>query len=247
MAGSTNASGGGQDSNTTSREGTPKKWMTRSEMATALRVHSPGVIGEVWALALREITEESTRLGRLEDKAKSLLTAAGTSLALAFSFGAKTMIDNRLYLTQHWVLATLLVILLACATWFGLRSSMNAVEALRAIWAAHRTLSHRTILHAETLSTADDARDLRETDYSRGVPAPPPTDPEPHRVAMYRRFILPQLWEVVQLRFTLNEEKAAIVTAGQEQFMSFLKTLVATAFVVAGHPVAHLLIDVFAY
>lgn len=63
------------------------------ELLTRARAANVGakVFAHVWAMIDKMADAETARLARIEDKAKSLLTAAGASLSFTLTFGVKAL------------------------------------------------------------------------------------------------------------------------------------------------------------
>jgi len=102
------------------------------ELAERLRLKSPALVDEIYSIAQRQTQAEAGRQTRLDAKASSLLTAAGLSLTVAFTFGGQVLLARATELRQlgavRWSIV-LVTFLLAIVT--GLLASIFAVMALR--------------------------------------------------------------------------------------------------------------------
>jgi hypothetical protein len=168
----------------------------------------PRLIGEVYALAQRQVQFETGRQGRLDGKATSLLSAAGLSLTVAFTFGG-LLLANKAVLKAKigWYYAA--VSGFGVAILFGLATAAFALWALR-VRGANRGVSEEAVFSEAILKRAED-----ETD-------------EDVAVSEYQKSLTVHLWMIAQAQHNLHERKAKIILSGQLAFMAFM---VAVAFV----------------
>ena len=173
------------------------------QLASAVKLDSPKLVEEVWKIAQRQFDLETARRARIESKAASLLTACGATLSFAFSLGLPALIKRH---EMHaltggwWKLAALLVVI---AVLVGLGATWCAVDALRArkTWPS---LNEDTVF--ERLSMYD-ANAKGECDQA---------------VTKYRRYVLPELWEMARLQAAAAEEKATMLGRGQLALFAFV-------------------------
>lgn len=191
--------------------------ITQAEIMKAIKIDSPKVIEEVYKLAQRQFDLETARLTRVETKAASLLTASGASLTFVFSFGLPALLKRRDALwnanPEYW---RAVVVLSLLAVGIGLFATSSAVRAMLAA-KNYRALNERTLFDQERLHAFDSDQRLKEDDDGRA--------------ARFRRYVLPELWEIVQYQTAAAETKG--VTLGRGQIALFVFVCIAAAIAVA--------------
>ncbi len=194
--------------------------LTAAEIREALTLNSPSLVKEVYDIVYRQIQSEAARQSILDSKAGSLLAAVGLSLTLSLTLGCQVLLGqyNALAALPQWHRLSL-VIALAAGMLCALVSSGHAVWSLK-ITGAYRTISGSDVFNKDVLRRAN------EHGLSQGI--------DEQSVTAYRRYLMPQLWEIVQNDFAVHERKAKIVMRGQMFFLAFIASLVAISLLIAG-------------
>jgi hypothetical protein len=159
---------------------------------------------------------ESERQGRLDSKANGLLAIVGLSLTVLFTYGGQILLGHAKVLREQeglviWVVAVAALILAVVA------ALAASAYALAALFVARQflTMNERTIFKVDTLRKADD-----EDEADAGV-------------AQYRRYLIVDMWQIVQTQFHNLERKARFIRRGQAAYGAFLLLLFAIGMIMA--------------
>lgn len=195
------------------------KVLTAAEIKEAVALESPSLVKEVYELVQRQLQSEAARQTILDGKANSLLTAVGLSLTLSISIGYQMVLGQQTAANSmpQWY-RNLLVIVLTLGTGFALASSIHAIYSLR-VSKCYRAVNAEDIFNKDILRLAS----------SHGATP----DAGERSVTIYRRYLMPQLWDIVQNDFMVHERKATIVKRGQNCFLAFVVSLVALSGLIA--------------
>jgi hypothetical protein len=191
--------------------------LTPEVLRERLTLGSPALVREIYEIQLRQIQYEVGRQTRLDAKATSLLTAAGLSLTVAFTFGGQIVLAH---LHDELAFHVGAVVAFAVATLCGLASAGFAIRALL-VHDAFRTINEASVFSLRALKEAD-------ADYQSGA-----EDGDEAAVTQYRKSLIPHLLEIWQTNGRSNEDKAKIVKRGQLFFGLFLVALIVICFTVA--------------
>jgi hypothetical protein len=181
---------------------------TEEQVRLKLAIDSPELTEELYQIAQQQIQSEIGRQTRLDAKATSLLTAAGLSLTIVFTFG-NTLV------TQTTIFNPCILIGYVVAVTCGLVAASFAVSALR-VRSAYFSIDERVTLDPAMLKEANQPEafegkcELKDEEKRR------------YGVMEYRKYLLPQLWVMGQTSFRNHEKKATLVKRGQYFFLAFL-------------------------
>src|SRR6187399_3077726 len=75
--------------------------LTEHELAARVTLGSPKLVEELWNISQKQLDIEIARHTRLDTKATSLLTAAGLSLTVAFTFGSTLLTKADAFKEYH--------------------------------------------------------------------------------------------------------------------------------------------------
>lgn len=178
--------------------------MREGEIREAIKIHSAGVVKEIYDTVVRQMQYEQGRQGRLDAKANSLLAANGLSLTILFTFGVQVLSK----VSKDY--ASFLVILLWLTVAMGLASGIFAAVAL--LVREYRMVNERDLFDANVLSTIDN-HSVEELDSN---------DNEQARVSILKRHHIPQMWSIVQMQVRIHQKKAQYIERGQYFFLAFL-------------------------
>ena len=182
--------------------------MDREEVTQATRVHSPKLVQELYEITQRQMKYESERQARLDSKANGLLALVSLSLTVLFTYGGGFLYTQRENLRGAGSYWSASLVLLAVASLFGIGASILAVVALQ-VTRGYRTLDERSVFNTTQLrkydNEANDDDSLKE----------------------YRRYLLPDMGEIVQKQFRIHERKASLILTGQWCYVLFLLCLMA--------------------
>jgi len=212
----------------TSRSQSSNEILTEKDVRERLALNSPELVAELLVHVQGLLATETGRQTRVDAKATSLLTAAGLSLTVAFTFGGLLIAKPNNGSFDPWVTVTF-----ALAVTSGLIAAIHAVAALF-VRGDYGSVAGETLFDVETLKAANDMmKDEEATDA--------PTDKEKREfgVMEYRKYLIPHLWEVFRQRSLVHEKKASRIKWGQGFFIAFLVLLIPVAWfmsqVVAKH------------
>jgi hypothetical protein len=189
-----------------------EEMLTEAQVLDRLTVNSPELVAELLALVQGELAAETGRQTRIDAKATSLLTAAGLSLTVAFTFGGLLLTRDNSFSFGHWV-----TLIFALALVCGLSAAVHAVWALL-VRGEYKALDGETLFDVGTLAQANDVlKDDTDT---------PDKEKREFGVMEYRKFLIPNLWGVVRDHRMVHDDKAKIIKRGQLFFLSFLGLLI---------------------
>jgi hypothetical protein len=182
--------------------------LTVEEIVDRLRIGSPKIVSDLYALANRQLDVEDKRETNLNGKAVSLLSASGFSVTVLFAL-AGVLAQHPELLEQLGPVGTwqrdLLAYSYGLAIVFGIAAGILGVSALKV--ASYVTVAESDVFGNE-LRASDDKRD-------------------PSR---YRRYLTAHLWRIYRKNFKKHEKKARKVLFGQYSFSAFLVLLIPIAF-----------------
>lgn len=196
------------------------------EIVDRLRLHSTGLVEDIYTLVLRQIQGEDQRESRLDAKAQGLLVTSGLSLTVAFTFGG-ILLQHPEYFSPLGRIATLgqwplyaTVISYCAALIAGLGSSIYAVRALL-VTDGYRATSERDVLDEEELAAADEeyASELSNEHPDRQLG-------NAKAQSRFRRHMAAHYWQIWQQHNRLHERKATTIGRGQRLFLCFLSALI---------------------
>jgi hypothetical protein len=172
------------------------------ELAKILKLDSPKLVEELWQITQKQLDVEITRHTRLEGKAASLLTTAGLSLTVAFTFGSTLLAQAAAF--QRW--HDNIVVIFAIAIFSGLVSAIYAVRALAL--REQLSVNERSVFDQDALRAAD-----QDSDLEKGL-------------MEFRKGRIIHFWAVRQRYSATYREKSKLVKRGQWFFLGFLLALV---------------------
>lgn len=185
--------------------------LTGPQLSERVTRSSPALLKELYDIARRQIVTEAGRQTRLDSKATSLLTAAGLSLTVAFTFGGQMIIGHRSPIDPAhvpiWAQTAF-----AVGVIFGLAAACFAIGALF-VRGSYLTVNERSIFSEAALKAAEDAYD----------PATPGSDVV--GMSEYHKALIPHLWCISQKHASVHETKATLIKVGQGLFLAFLMSL----------------------
>lgn len=167
---------------------------------------SPHIVNELYDVAQKQILAETGRQGRLDAKATSLLGAVGLSLTVAFTFGG-SLITNHSTFAAHSLVYAVISTCFFLAVALGIAAGGFALGALL-VRQGYVALSEQAVFDDETLALADGQEDAEVG------------------VAVYKRFLLVQLWDIARTNAATQDRKAVLIRRGQVVFGVFLLCLV---------------------
>ena len=193
----------------------PSVRLTEPELRQRISRHSPGLVEEIQAIAIRQNQLEEARESRLDAKSGGLLGTASLSLTVAFTFGG--------LLLQHpdflkplgpWCARAVLVAYVVALV-LGLSAVLWAVRALF-VSEEYQALSDEAVFNDDELRFCDQKylaskADENVADESRLI---------------YRRYITVPLWEMYRAHQAIHERKAKTIGWGQRMFFGFLSVLI---------------------
>ncbi len=180
----------------------PAVSLTPEKLRERFALNSPPLVAELYASALRGISDETARLSRLDSKATSLLTAAGLSVAVATALVARSGIAAGL--GPAWIA----VFLLALAAGFA-----AAACAVAALFVRDQSAPHVDAMLDETTLQESNAADTDDDGKS------------PFALMVYQKRLAPHYWSVVLRQQPVLARKARWVKRGQACFLAFLFVL----------------------
>ncbi|MGK3964995.1 hypothetical protein WMF01_30925 [Sorangium sp. So ce1667] len=186
----------------TARKTAVLKQLDQQTLEQRLTLGWPGLINELYQFAQRQLQFETGRQTRLDAKATSLLSAAGLSLTVAFTFGG-LLLANKEVLRANigWYYSAVAGFGLAII--LGLGAAGFALAALK-VRDANRGISEDAVFNEELLKRAEDE------------------SADEQAVAEYRKSLTVHLWTIAQAQHMLHERKAKIIQRGQVAFMAFM-------------------------
>jgi len=170
------------------------------ELVERLALRDDGVTNEVYAIVKHAIAEDEKRDGGLTQKAMALLSAAGLSLTIAFTFGGFLLQKPEQIIAlghSRWVI----VGAYAAEVVLGLLASLWALLALK-VRDGYRGIDPHEVF-GSVLTQADGARSATQ----------------------YKRHLIAHLWRVYERNFATHDKKAALVKRGQTAFFWFIVAL----------------------
>jgi len=177
--------------------------LDRSELARRLALGSPKLVEELWTVTQKQLEVEVARHGRLDAKATSLLTAAGLSLTVAFTFGSTLLKEAKSFDAWHIPIILIFGVTIIC----GLMAAFNAVHGL--------ALREQLGVNEEAIF---DPEALKEADAEETAEAG-------NGVMEYRKGRIIHFWTIRQRYWESYQHKAKIVKHGQYWFLAFLACL----------------------
>jgi hypothetical protein len=212
-----------------------REMLTDDEVRDRLAINSPELVAELLTLVQGQLAAETGRQTRIEGKATSLLTAAGLSLTVAFSFGGLLISKENRFTFPHFVIFAFILALV-----LGLSSAICAVAALF-VRGKYRAPEGTALFDPETLALANATPKDETPEIPPRVPSPGATtsdkDEREYGLMAYRKYLIPHFWDILRCHRLVHEEKAKIIKVGQGLFVGFLGVLmvigVTMAYVVA--------------
>ena len=169
--------------------------LSGQQLVERLALKSKALVDEIQSVARGQIDADEQRSVRLDSKAQTLLTTAGLSLTVAFSFGGFMLQHpETLACLGRW--GDVVAVLYGFALALGLASSWFAMHAML-IRSAHRGVDIEDALNVDELRDAD-----KEPDDDAAV-------------RRYKRYMAAHYWVIYQSNFCVNEDKATTVGRGQ--------------------------------
>jgi hypothetical protein len=187
-------------------KGKTEQPLSQKELAERLALGSPKLVEELWNIAQKQVDIEIARHTRLDTKATSLLTAAGLSLTVAFTFGSTLLTKADAF--KHW--EKQVVFIFALTVILGLAAAFMAVRALAL--REQLGVNELAIFDVADLKEADGPEDADEPTLNRGV-------------MEYRKGRILHFWAIRQRYLESYKGKAELVKRGQWAFMAFLAGL----------------------
>ncbi len=187
--------------------------LSRDELGSRLALSSPKLVKELYDIAIRQIAEENARQTRLDAKATSLLTAAGLSLTVAFTFGGQLVLGHHKTGADHLDFPWWGVAAFCAALFAGLSAAAFAMRALL-VGGGYRAIDEQEIFKRDLLSYAEGHY---HPEAEKGV-----AESDEQAATEYRKTIIPHLWEVSQEHLTVHQRKADIIRSGQLWFLGFI-------------------------
>jgi hypothetical protein len=179
--------------------------LSAEQLVDRLRLRSRPLVETLYDIAQQQTAMEERRQAALDSKAQSLLTAAGLSNTVAFTFGGILLQHPECLWNGGSGLVWAVIVLYAGALTCGL---LAGATALRALWMRddYRKMDESEYLHRHELMEADSAA---EEDALGGT-------------ARYKQYLIVNLIQLHRAHSDLHEKKARIVRAGQMYFGLFL-------------------------
>jgi hypothetical protein len=186
----------------------------------ALQNTSPAIVGEIYEIAQRQLQAEASRQTILDGKATTLLMSVGLSLTLALTLGCQILLGSpsALVMKAPWIWRGVLLVLLYLGTICAIAASALAVLSLR-VSQKYRAMNAQTIFNRRIIDMAD------AYEQKGGM--------EPGALAVYRRHLIPQMWEIVRDDGAIHTRKARLVRWGQWCFLGFIVAVGLTALTIA--------------
>jgi hypothetical protein len=191
--------------------------LSGAELRERLLVSSPKLVKELYDIAVRQIAEENARQTRLDSKATSLLTAAGLSLTVAFTFGGQLVAAHHKQGNEHIDFPVWGVIAFGVALLAGLGAAFQAMRAL-VVGGGYRAISEREVFNGDLLTYAEGHYHPEEKEKAS------PSDEE--AATEYRKAMIPHFWEIAQEHLNVHQRKASIIRWGQGAFLLFIVAIV---------------------
>lgn len=187
----------------------PAPVLDDDEIDRRLQGSSDAVVKEALAATQKLHDAEIARHARIEDKAKSLVTAAGASVTFLLTLsGAILTYGPQGKLAHHGIGK----FALAGVLLDGVLGVAAVVYGVRALFMSqtYQTLSQATVLGEGALT------------YKGG------------ELRTYLGVLIMETWTVLHNQFAKNEEKAALVKTGQGIYLAFLVLLAFVVFIASG-------------
>jgi hypothetical protein len=188
--------------------------LSGEEIVDALRVNSPALAEQLHSVSIRLNDSEDKRQQNLNAKAQGLLTAAGLSLTVAFTFGGLLLKDKSILFPIGSWLSQATAGAYGLALMCGLLASVFATKALL-VTDDYRGVRERDILSRGELDECDAIED------------------EPKCRARFHRYATAHYWQIWQKTKLLHERKAITIKCGQYAFLGFLMLLLMISFALA--------------
>ena len=199
------------------------------ELQDRLTLNSPELVRELYDVAQQRVAAEVGRQTRLDTKATSLLTAAGLSLTVAFTFGSTLISRPEPFEHWHWWV----IGAFAGAIVLGLSAAILAVRTLL-VRGQYLMVNERAVLDFAILDDANDPVALRDDDEMED------TDKRMFGVMEFQKHMIVQLWMVAQRHQRNHTAKSNLIKIGQWFFLGFLAALlVVCIFIVLGASSSH--------
>lgn len=181
--------------------------LTADELVDRLRLFSPGIVGDLYQIAMHGLATEEQRESRIDAKAHVLLLASAVLLGVALASGAVLRTED--LLATRASLAAYIAVL--CA---GFCACASALWVLF-VSGEYRGTDEREVLDADELAAADkeflDAQ--KEEKEERG---------NVRAQGRYRRLLIAHWWQLWQQHYAVHEAKAKRLRAAQSAFFLFL-------------------------
>lgn len=178
--------------------------LSMDELTERLRLSSPELVDEIYAICVRAAASEDTRKAGIEAKAAGLLATVGVSMALISVFAGTAVHTASDILRWCFVLAMM----------FGLIAAACALAALQ-VTADYRSLNEADVFDQTTLDEAEAA--VSSAGQSSGAGQAP--EPDTRAAAtLYKRFLAPSYWKIRCANFAVHERKATWLRRGQVLF-----------------------------
>lgn len=180
--------------------------ITRDQIQSAVEISAPSVIKEIYDIAMRQIQMEAARQTTIDGKATSLLATIGIAISVAMAILSASIPSLRgedAATVAFFVLAGMIVVF---ALFSALMACRYAYMAIR-ITDEFRTIDEESVFNKDALSCAASQ------------------DSEERQATAYRQFLLPQLGEIMQNDFAVNDKKATLVLHGQQWYIAMVISL----------------------
>ena len=175
-----------------------------AELRERLRLHSKGLVNQIYEISLRVLDGDVRRESALDSKATGLLGAVGLSLTVAFTFGG-VLIEHPERFSQDGLISYKIIVgLYGLSLASGLLAGLWALRALKV--QLHQSIDERDFLNPVVLAESD-------TDNS---------DDEDKKITYYKRYLAAHYIRVYHENSLVHDRKAATIHTGQIFFFVFL-------------------------
>lgn len=190
----------------------PPPRLTPDELVQRLCLNNSQVVGDIYAIANRQLEVEDRREAGLSSKAATLLSASGVSLTFVLGFAALFAQQPAFFKSLPSWGRTCVLLFYVGSFFAGLLASIFAAWSLRV--RKNRTISEGDVF-GSILRDAEAAED------------------DDQGTAVYRRYLVAHIWQVYTSTFDVHESRARALWYGQVAFVVFLGTLIPPAIGVA--------------
>ena len=183
--------------------------LTPDELVDRLRLFSPGIVGDLYEIAMHGLATEEQRESRIDAKAHVLLLASAILMGVIIVAGALLRSSNTLTRETGTLLA-----LYVSTLGVGLCASASALWVLF-VSGEYRGTDEREVLNADELAAAD-------KEFLDSQKAEKEERGNVRAQGRYRRLLIAHWWQLWQQHYAVHEAKAKRLRIAQSMLFCFL-------------------------